>query len=101
MNHVVRAVIAAVILLIGVETIQAQTTTLGYGQIPSTMKSVSALHFNIAQRMGLFFREGINVEMISIEGARTHRLTGKDARQKQRCHRRSSASSQSINLFLP
>jgi hypothetical protein len=28
---------------------------------------VSALHFNIAQRKGLFVREGINVEMISIE----------------------------------
>jgi hypothetical protein len=31
------------------------------------MKSVSALHFNIAQRKGLFVCEGINVEMISIE----------------------------------
>jgi ABC-type nitrate/sulfonate/bicarbonate transport system substrate-binding protein len=28
----------------------------------------SALHFNIAQRKGLFVREGINVEMTSIEG---------------------------------
>ncbi len=31
------------------------------------MKSVSALHFNIAQREGLFVREGIDVEMVSIE----------------------------------
>jgi hypothetical protein len=66
MNPVVRAVIAAVIFSIGVESVQAQTTTLRYGQIPSTAKSVSALHFNIAQRKGLFVREGINVEMISI-----------------------------------
>jgi hypothetical protein len=29
---------------------------------------VSALHFNIAQRKGLFIREGMNIEMISIEG---------------------------------
>ena len=48
------------LLFAGVEALQAQTTTLRYGQIPSTMKSVSALHFNIAQRKGLFAREGIN-----------------------------------------
>jgi ABC-type nitrate/sulfonate/bicarbonate transport system substrate-binding protein len=29
---------------------------------------VSAFHFNIAQRKGLFVREGIKVEMNSIEG---------------------------------
>ena len=62
MNHVVRAVITAVIFSIGVDGIQAQTTTLRYGQIPSTMKSVSARHFNIAQRKGLFVREGISIE---------------------------------------
>jgi hypothetical protein len=41
-----------------VVTIYAQTKTLGYGQIPSTLKSVSALDFNVAQRMGLFAGEG-------------------------------------------
>lgn len=63
----VTAIVLAAICFACVDGIQAQTTTLRYGQIPSTMKSVSALHFNIAQRKGLFVREGINVEMISIE----------------------------------
>jgi ABC-type nitrate/sulfonate/bicarbonate transport system substrate-binding protein len=69
MIHVISAVIAAAILSISVGVVLAQTTTtLRYGQIPSTVKSVSALHFNIAQRKGLFVREGINVDMIAIEG---------------------------------
>src|SRR5947208_2954589 len=52
--------------------------TLRYGQIPSTMKSVSALHFNIAQRKGLFIREGIHVEMIAIEGGAANMMAGLD-----------------------
>src|SRR5437773_9389260 len=78
MNHVVRAVIAAVIFSIGIGVVQAQTMTLRYGQIPSTMKSVSALHFNIAQRKGLFIREGINVEMIAIEGGAANMMAALD-----------------------
>jgi ABC-type nitrate/sulfonate/bicarbonate transport system substrate-binding protein len=78
MNHVARAVIAAAILSIGVGSSHAQTTTLRYGQIPSTSKSVSALHFNIAQRKGLFVREGINVEMIPIEGGAANMMASLD-----------------------
>jgi ABC-type nitrate/sulfonate/bicarbonate transport system substrate-binding protein len=63
----VTVILLAAISFVCTDMVQAQTTTLRYGQIPSTMKSVSALHFNIAQRKGLFVREGINVEMISIE----------------------------------
>ena len=32
---------------------------LRYGQIPSTIKTVSALQFHLAQRKGFFAREGI------------------------------------------
>ncbi len=46
----------------------AQTINLRYGQIPSTIKTVSALQFHLAQRKGFFGREGINLEMISIDG---------------------------------
>lgn len=46
----------------------AQNITLRYGQIPSTIKTVSALHFYLAQRKGFFAREGINLEMIPIDG---------------------------------
>ena len=43
-------------------------TTLRYGQIPSTIKTVSALQFHIAQRKNFFGREGIALEMLPIEG---------------------------------
>ena len=43
-------------------------TTLRYGQIPSTIKTVSALQFHIAQRKNFFGREGIALEMFPIEG---------------------------------
>jgi ABC-type nitrate/sulfonate/bicarbonate transport system substrate-binding protein len=67
MKQPVVAVVAAVSLAC-ITSVRAQTTTLRYGQIPSTIKSVSALHFNIAQRKGLFIREGMNIEMISMKG---------------------------------
>jgi len=46
----------------------AQNITLRYGQIPSSIKTVSALQFHLAQRKGLFAREGISLEMIPIDG---------------------------------
>jgi len=46
----------------------AQKITLRYGQIPSTIKTVSALQFHLAQRKGFFAREGITLEMIPIDG---------------------------------
>ena len=46
----------------------AQDLTLRYGQIPSTIKTISSLQFYLAQRKGFFTREGINLEMLPIEG---------------------------------
>jgi ABC-type nitrate/sulfonate/bicarbonate transport system substrate-binding protein len=70
---------AAVIFVASIGQVHAQTTTtLRYGQIPSTIKSVSALHFNIAQRKGLFVREGINIEMIAIEGGAANMMAALD-----------------------
>jgi ABC-type nitrate/sulfonate/bicarbonate transport system substrate-binding protein len=46
----------------------AQPINLRYGQIPSTIKTVSALQFHIAQRKGFFTREGISMEMLPIDG---------------------------------
>ena len=62
------AIAAAVLLSNFTQTAQAQTVALRYGQIPSTLRTVSALPFYIAQRKGFFTREGINVEMIPVEG---------------------------------
>ncbi len=46
----------------------AQNITLRYGQIPSSIKTVSALQFHLAQRKGWFAREGIGLELIPIDG---------------------------------
>jgi ABC-type nitrate/sulfonate/bicarbonate transport system substrate-binding protein len=56
------------ILLCGPRAAHPQTPTLRYGQIPSTLRTVSALPLYLGQRKGFFAREGINVEMIPIEG---------------------------------
>ncbi len=61
-------VLAALLLFAPVPLVSAQNITLRYGQIPSTIKTVSALHFYIAQRKGFFSREGITLEMLPIEG---------------------------------
>lgn len=62
------AILATLLVTAPVESAFAQTITLRYGQIPSTVKTVSALHFYIAQRKGFFTREGINMEILPIEG---------------------------------
>jgi ABC-type nitrate/sulfonate/bicarbonate transport system substrate-binding protein len=62
-------VLAAAVLLSGyIRTALAEPVTLRYGQIPSTLRTVSALPLYTAQRKGLFAREGISVEMIPVEG---------------------------------
>ncbi|HYY25747.1 MAG TPA: ABC transporter substrate-binding protein, partial [Candidatus Udaeobacter sp.] len=55
-------------VLVAVQTASAQSITLRYGQIPSTVKTVSALQFAVAQQKGFFIREGISLEMLLIEG---------------------------------
>ena len=68
MKNRIMPILLVTTLLTCAEAVQSQTAMLRYGQIPSTVKSVSALHFHIAQRKALFVREGINVEMIAVEG---------------------------------
>lgn len=48
--------------------VSAQNITLRYGQIPSSIKTVSAVQFVIGQRKGLFEREGIQLNLMPIEG---------------------------------
>ena len=67
MKHFI-AILATLLVTAPVESAFAQTITLRYGQIPSTIKTVSALHFYIAQRKGFFTREGINMQIVPIEG---------------------------------
>ena len=62
------AAVSAVFLLFPCWNVIAQPVTLRYGQIPSTIKTISALSFYIGQRKGFFAQEGINLEMMPIEG---------------------------------
>jgi ABC-type nitrate/sulfonate/bicarbonate transport system substrate-binding protein len=59
---------ASLFFLVSAHALAAQPTMLRYGQIPSTVKTISALQFTIAQRKGLFTREGINLKIVLIEG---------------------------------
>lgn len=68
MNKAFVILIGALIGLSNVKNIAAQNVNLRYGQIPSTIKTVSALQFYIAQRKGFFTREGVNLEILPIEG---------------------------------
>ena len=70
--------LTTIILLFYISIAGAQTTTLRYGQIPSTIKTVSALQFYIGQRKGFFGREGINLEMLPIEGGAANMIAALD-----------------------
>jgi ABC-type nitrate/sulfonate/bicarbonate transport system substrate-binding protein len=65
-------------LLLGFDAAHAQTVKLRYGQIPSTIKTVSALQFHVAQRKGFFIREGIQLEMMPIEGGAANMMVALD-----------------------
>jgi len=62
------AFFAALFVFASMQIVTGQNINLRYGQIPSTLKTVSALQFYIAQRKGIFAREGINLEILPIEG---------------------------------
>ena len=66
------------LFLVLLEGAHAQTTTLRYGQIPSTIKTVSALQFHVAQRKGLFTNEGVHLEMVPIEGGAANMMKALD-----------------------
>jgi ABC-type nitrate/sulfonate/bicarbonate transport system substrate-binding protein len=46
----------------------ADVVTLRYGQIPSTVRSVSSLYLFVAQRQGFFAREALKLELVPISG---------------------------------
>ena len=43
-------------------------TVLRYGQIPSSIRSMSSLPFQIAERQGYFARQGLKIEPVPVEG---------------------------------
>jgi len=63
-----RAAIAACLSIATCHLAAAENVTLRYGQIPSTVRSVSGLYLFIAQQQGFFAREQIGIEFVHIEG---------------------------------
>jgi ABC-type nitrate/sulfonate/bicarbonate transport system substrate-binding protein len=65
-----RQTLAAALVCIGLgqTAAAAQTVTLRYGQIPSTVRSVSSLYLFIAQQRGFLAREGVKLELVPIAG---------------------------------
>jgi ABC-type nitrate/sulfonate/bicarbonate transport system substrate-binding protein len=49
-------------------SVRAEEVALRFGQIPSTMKSVSALDLFVAEDKGFFAKEGLKVERVPIAG---------------------------------
>jgi ABC-type nitrate/sulfonate/bicarbonate transport system substrate-binding protein len=63
----IRRTIIAVCLCIA-QPATADLSTLRYGQIPSTVRSVSSLYLFVAQRQGFFAREDLKLELVPIAG---------------------------------
>jgi ABC-type nitrate/sulfonate/bicarbonate transport system substrate-binding protein len=64
----------------GVATMAAaEEMRLRFGEVPSTMKSVSALPFVIGERQGFFAREGLRLERVAIEGGTDKMVKAVDA----------------------
>jgi len=49
-------------------SVRCETTTLRFGQIPSTARAVSSLYLYVADKQGFFARENIAVETVQIPG---------------------------------
>jgi ABC-type nitrate/sulfonate/bicarbonate transport system substrate-binding protein len=67
-GDIARQAIIAAWLCISIAPAAADTVTLRYGQIPSTVRSVPALYLSIAQQKGLFAREEVKLDLIPIAG---------------------------------
>jgi ABC-type nitrate/sulfonate/bicarbonate transport system substrate-binding protein len=63
-----RKVFVAAWLCIASPPAVADTVTLRYGQIPSTVRSVSTIYLSIAQQKGFFSRERVKLELVPIAG---------------------------------
>ena len=63
-----RVVALSVALLASLSEVRAETATLRYGQIPSTVHGVSSLPRFIAERQGFFARENIALDVVQIPG---------------------------------
>src|ERR1700692_1411745 len=57
----------------------AQPVTLHFGQVPSTVRAVTAIYLFVAEQKGFLAREGIRLEFIPIEGGTDRMVAALDA----------------------
>ena len=57
----------------------AQTATLRFGQVPSTVRAVTTVYLFVAEQKGFLVREGIRLEFIPIEGGTDKMVAALDA----------------------
>ena len=62
------AVVSATVWVGLLHPSEAETVTLRFGQIPSTVRGTSSVYLHFAEQKGFFAREGIKLERISIPG---------------------------------
>jgi|SRR5579862_3698185 len=62
-----------------VDAAAADETVLRFGEVPSTMKSVSVLPFVIGERQGFFAHEGVKLERVPVEGGTDKMVKAVDA----------------------
>src|SRR5262245_34473223 len=79
MNRVIAAALAALIYVATAGAAAAQTVTLRFGKIPSTVRNVGSLYLFIAERKGFFAREGIKLESVMIDGGTDKMVAALDA----------------------
>jgi len=68
MNGRLLAAVAATVWIGLLHPVQAETVTLRFGQIPSTIRGMSSVYLHLAEQKGFFPREQIKLERISIPG---------------------------------
>ena len=65
---VLRIFIVLVAFVGACSSVRCETTTLRFGQIPSTARAVSSLYLYVAEKQGFFARENVAVEVVQIPG---------------------------------
>jgi ABC-type nitrate/sulfonate/bicarbonate transport system substrate-binding protein len=78
MKHLIIC-IAAATFVSGAAPSSAQTTTLRFGQIPSTAHNVGTLYLYLAQNKGFLAREGISLQFQTIAGGTDRMVAALDA----------------------
>jgi ABC-type nitrate/sulfonate/bicarbonate transport system substrate-binding protein len=79
MTRTIAAMIAALLCLTTAGPVAAQTTTLRFGKIPSTVRNVGSLYLFVAERKGFFAREGIKLDSVMIDGGTDRMVAALDA----------------------